>query len=157
MTKRRDRYVSGFDDGEDGSVRGIRSATYDVEMVLYLVERFAKERGLLHERVTLSARRGEQGESWTLAELLDIGHEALNASIKPVSWIYKRLQQNEEAARLVVEAGIFDNERNQAISEALTDTLNNHAIIARGFVSGARRVLEHREKEQQDGNVQESH
>lgn len=142
MTKRRDRYLSGFDAG----VPGIRAAVYDISLALSILEEIAKEHELLRERKTFS-----NGQSWTCAQALEIARDALNQSVSPVPWIYQRLQQNEEAARLVVEADIFVGTRWETISEALTDTLNNHAIISRGLVSGARRAIEKRARQESEG------
>jgi hypothetical protein len=145
-TKVRDRYLSRF----DGSLPGVRSAVYDVSVALWLLEKMGKENGLLDQIVTVRSGRIEQ-RSWYMWELLEIAKVALNSSIGPALWVYERLQQNEEAARLAVEADIFVNvDEWNCVSEALTDMLNNKAVMSRGFVSGARRVLARREKEQRE-------
>ena len=137
MTKARDRYQSQFGAG----VPGVRSAIYDVGMALYLLERLAREHNLLDALVPFSP--DEQG--WPVKRLLVLAHDALNTSIGRALWIYERLQQNEEAAFLMSET--LDDTVWLDKSEALTQTLNNKAVVSRGFVSEARRVLARRDKE----------
>lgn len=135
--RKRDRYQSGF----DAAVPGVRSATYDIGLALYILEEIAKKHGLLGGRHTFY-----NGQSWTAAEALEIARRALNLSISPAIGAYQRLQQNEEAARLIVDADMLGDSWRH-VSGALTDTLNNHAIVSRGFVSGSRRIIERRAKE----------
>lgn len=130
MTKKRDRYQSAFGAG----VQGTRSALYDMGMALYLLERLAKEAGLLKHSVRLPSSM-----VYSFAELLGIAKDALNSSISPAMWIYQRLQQNEEAAWLMADATDEDGWHNQNI--ALSKTLNNKAIVSRGFVTAARRII----------------
>lgn len=143
MTKVRDRYLSRF----DGSLPGTRSAIYDVGVALWLLEKMGKDNGLLDQIVTVQSGRTEQ-RSWSMRELLEIAKEALGTSISPALWVYERLQQNEEAARLMAQA--TDEPRWHQKSEALGWTLSNRAVISRGFVSEARRVLARREREQRE-------
>lgn len=138
MTKRRDRYQSAFGAG----VRGIRSATYDIDLVLYMLESLAERHELLRERTQPML----DGQSWTMAQLLEIAHDALNTSVTPVSWIYERLQQNEEAAQLMAQTMDIGSCW-PPMAGALTNTLNNRAIVSRGFVSSARRMIAKREAE----------
>lgn len=144
MTKKRDRYLSGFDAG----VPGIRAAVYDIGLALYILEEIAKKHELLRERMTF-----HNGQGWTFAQALEIAREALNQSVSPVSWIYERLQQNEEAARVMAEAHrplhSLALAKWEPVSEALTDTLNNKAVVSRGFVSEARRTIARREAQKQ--------
>jgi hypothetical protein len=141
--KKRDRYTGKIDAGR---VTGPRAAVYDVHAVLWLLRVFAKERGLLEERVTVPTGHAE-GSSYSVVELLEMANIALNTSVDEALWVYERLRQNEEAARLLVASDAYWEPSYKGVAEALTDTLNNRAIISRGFVNGARRMLARREKQ----------
>lgn len=129
-TRKRDRYQSGF----DGDIPGIRSATYDISLALYILEEIATAYGLLDERKTFAG-----GQSWTVAETLEIARAALSQSVSPVAWVYERLRQNEEAAHLLCSATSDSLWRDRWM--ALAETLSNRAIVSRGFISAARREL----------------
>ncbi len=146
MTKRRDRYLSGFDAG----VPGIRAAVYDIGLALMILEEIAKEHELLRERKVFG-----NGQSWTVAQVLEIAKDALNQSVSPVSWIYQRLLQNKEAASLMADAldvnsPIVDAQRSARAWEkaaiALDQTLANKAVVSRGWVSQCRRTLRMRQR-----------
>ena len=143
MTKVRDRYQSAL---EDFPTRGVNVASTDISNALYLLFEWAEKNRLLGELVHYGFH---DQECRTVHELLNIAKHALEDSIDPALHVYQRLQQNEEAAWLLAEAtgeiGWF-NQR-----DALTRTLNNHAVISRGWVSAARRQLARRAKAQLTG------
>lgn len=138
MTRKRDRYQSAF----DGGIPGTRSSVYDISIALYLLERFVRERRLLQERVTLTAQRGE---SWSVLYLLEVGRQALNTSVGPAVQIYRRLQENAEAARTMAKAFPLDGEWHE-MAGALERTLNDQAIVSRSEVTRARRIIARRAK-----------
>ena len=140
MTKRRDRYESHVD---DLPVRGVQAACHDLSSVLVDLGEFAKQRDLLDADVAV----GYRGETLYIhfGDLLAIALEAFETSISEACWVYQRLQENEEAAFLMAET--MDDPAWLEKSEALTQTLNNKAVVSRGFVSEARRVLARRDKE----------
>lgn len=141
MTKKRDRYLSGFDAG----MPGIRAAVYDIGVALYILEEIAKEHELLRERKSF-----HNGQGWTFAQALEIAREALNQSVSPVAGIYQRLQQNAEAAEQVTDAELTEADTEGVLLDsrwALARTLSNKAILPRGVVSQARRKLDRRAQE----------
>ena len=146
MTKVRDRYLSRF----DGSLSGVRSAVYDVGVALWLLEKMGKDNGLLDQIVTVRSGRVEQ-QSWYMWELLEIAKVALDTSISPALSVYERLQQNEEAADVVTLAD--ENAPDWILKDAswaLSLTLQNKAILPRGRLSEARRILARRENEHRE-------
>lgn len=139
MTKKRDRYQSGF----DGDMRGVRSAVYDLGLALMILEEIAKEFELLRERKTFHG-----GQSWTVAQVLEIAKDALDSSVSPVVEVYERLRQNAHAAEVVSQAGLDPSEPILSDTDfALWMTLKNSAILPRGKVSKAERILAQRAKE----------
>jgi hypothetical protein len=140
MRKKRDRYQSPL---ENFPTRGVTVASSDLSGILYLLFSWAEKQRMLDQQIQISIRHEE---SRTVHELLNIARHALEDSIDPALGVYRRLQQNEEAARLIVEADVLGNSWRH-VSGALTNTLNNKAIVSRGFVSGARREIARREKQ----------
>jgi len=150
-TKARDRYKSRFDEG----IPGIRSARYDVGVALWLLEKMGKDNSLLDQIVTVKTGRIEQ-QSWYMWELLEIAKVALDTSINPALWVYERLQQNQEAARLMADAldtgeSMGGDQRRSAAAWdraafALELSLDNKAVVSRGWVSQCRRTLAVRER-----------
>lgn len=138
--KRRDRYQSRFYD--DLPQRGVQPAAYDLSAALVFIGDFVKEHGLSDEQVQVGWK---PEETMTISAIVEIALDAYKSSVNDACWIYQRLQQNEEAARLMAEVSIFD--KYEPIRDALTDTLNNRAIVSRGFVSGAKRIIAKREAE----------
>lgn len=159
--KARDRYKSRFDEG----IPGVRSARYDVGVALWLLEKLAKEHRLLDQTVTVQSGRSEQ-QSWAMWELLEIASAALDTSINPALWVYERLQQNQEAARLMADAldtgeemGV-DQRRSAAAWDraalALELSLDNKAVVSRGWVSQCRRTLAVRARHATQAKARES-
>lgn len=139
MTKKRDRYQSAFDAGKPG----VTAASYDLMLALALIERYIRDHELLRERVTLHLQEG----SWSLAQLLEIAKDAQKNSIDPALRIYERLQENEEAASTVTDAEMTASDGAAVLLDAnwaLWLTLNDKAILRRGMVSEARRILAER-------------
>lgn len=132
MTKQRDRYQSGFDE----AAPGIRSAVYDIGLALYCLKRVAEQQELLRERFTFN-----DGESWTVAQILEIASDALNQSVEPVARVYERLRQNEEAAQVMADGFPSDADWHE-MAFALQRTLSNKAIVSRGEVTRARKQIE---------------
>lgn len=137
MTKKRDRYLSGFDNNQPG----VSAASYDLMLALWMIEKYLKDQELLRERVSM----GNRG-NWTLAQLLEVANDARRSSIEPALSIYQRLQQNAEAAQVISEAY---PERGWAsdMAYALAQTLNNKQIVKRSSVSEARRENARRARE----------
>lgn len=147
MTRRRDRYESAFDAGKPG----VTAASYDLMLALYLLEKYVRNHELQRERVDIGTRG-----SYSLAQLLEIATDAQKNSIDPALRIYKRLQENEEAASTVKDAGMAASEGSGVLLDAtwaLWLTLNDKAILRRGMVSEARRILAERANEKTGGGA----
>lgn len=144
MTRRRDRYQSAFDWGNQP---GVSAASYDLMLALMLLDRYAKEHRLYAETVSIGVK---DKHTYTLGKLLDIAEAARRQSIGPALNVYQRLQQNEEAARLLAET-MADDPRWTPMSFALSSTLDDKAIMSRGWISAARRELACREKQNGGG------
>src|SRR5690348_12560132 len=145
-SKKRDRYQSAFDWGNQP---GVSAASYDLMLALMLLDRYVSEHGLQAQTVTIGIR---DKHTYTLGKLLDIAEAARRQSIDPALNVYQRLQQNEEAARLLAET-MADDPRWTPMSFALSSTLDDKAIMSRGWVSAARRELARREKQQNGGDA----
>lgn len=148
MTRKRDRYQSAFDAG----VPGVKAASYDLMLALYLLEKYIRDHELLRERVTA----GIHNESWSLAQLLEIAKDAQKNSIDPALRIYERLQENEEAASTVTDAEMAASDGAAVLLDAnwaLWLTLNDKAILRRGMVSEARRILAERTEGKRGGGA----
>lgn len=148
MTRKRDAYQSAFDAGKPG----VTAASYDLMLALYLLEKYIRDHELLRERVTLHLQEG----SWSLAQLLEIAKDAQKLSIDPALRIYERLQENEEAASTVTDAGLAASEGSGVLLDAtwaLWLTLNDKAILRRGMVSRARRILAARTNDETGGDA----
>ena len=142
MTKKRDRYQSRF---ANWPQPGVRAGRFDLNFALDLLDGLVKEQKIEQARYDIG-----DGDSWTAAELVAIAYDAL-ACLWDITEVYQRLQQNEEAARLLHEA---TGEPGWELKhDALTLSLSNKAIISRGWVSAARRELARREKEQNGGDA----
>ncbi len=151
MTRRRDAYKGKIDDFGN---RGIMPACHDLYTVLHFIERFARERGLLHETVRMGRTSRDVK---TLGELLTIAMDAYKSSIWDAALVYRKLQENSEAAWLLIQADLVGTEELLLDScAALQRTLDDKAIVSRPSVNRARRILAARERESKRQNDHET-
>lgn len=142
MTKRRDRYVSGF----DINATGVAAASYDLKLALMLLERYLEKQGLLQERVEV---RGHSNKS--LSQVLEIANGARRISIDSALDVYALLRRNAAAADVLRQKLPGDNWRE--IYEALAVTLDKKAIFSHGYQSKVRLELARLAKETADSEA----